>query len=138
MSKRNILLFVTALLAVGGLVLAGTFTWTAGGSTNDWDECHNWSLVGKGTCYPQEQDTDDAIFPSQGGPWSVNLTEATFDDLTIEADVTFGIASSPPWLSVDSLVVVGHGSSGTCGPDVNDAGTCLTFDVGTLLAARGQ
>ncbi len=75
--------------------------------------------------------------PAQGGPWEIDLTEATIDDMSVYIDVTFGIASSPPWLSVDTLTVVGSGSSGTCG-EVEDAGTCLTFDVGTLLAVRGQ
>jgi len=76
--------------------------------------------------------------PAQGGPWEIDLTEATIDDMSIYTDVTFGLASSPPWLSVDTLTVVGSGSGGSCGSDVEDAGTCLTFEQGTLLYARGS
>jgi len=142
MSKRNILLLVTAILAVGGLVLAGTFTWTAGAQTDDWDQCNNWSLVGQGRCYPQEEESDDAVIPAQGGPWSINLTEATIDDLTIATDVAFGTSTSPPWVSADTVTIVGSSGGDTCG-DAQGGGTCLQFmpaeqGPGTLIAARGQ
>jgi len=137
MNRKRICLVAAAILTAAGAVLAATYVWSGGGDDNDWDNCRNWDPPGQFfPCYPSTEN-HDAEVRAQGGPWTIDLIEETIDDLTIATDVTFGMATSPPWLSVDSLTVVGNGSSGTCG-EVEDAGTCLTFDVGTLLAVRGQ
>lgn len=99
--RKSMMLGLAAACAASAW--AATFSWTAHGADDDWDTCGNWVVIGGG-CSPDDGN-DDATVPYTSGGWTINLVQATMDDLTINGSVTFGNAGGTPELTVDSLTI---------------------------------
>ena len=110
------------ILAVGCafmLCLGGSFTWTGGGSTTDWDEDCNWLDTSICSGFPDDSN-DDALIPARlSGNWVVglvrNLSGAyVIDDLRIEGSV-FIVANSGenPILTTDTVTIKGGATTDT-------------------------
>lgn len=96
-------LAIARLLAPQPASNRASFTWTGGGSDDDWDTTGNWGPGGLG--YPD--DLDDATIPDSSGAWQVNLITVTIDDLAISGDVNFSGVTQGATLTMDSGTIVG-------------------------------
>ncbi|MCC7290654.1 MAG: hypothetical protein IT449_01180 [Phycisphaerales bacterium] len=106
MYKNKRLIAGAGAALAGGSLWAATFTWTGGGSDNDWDTTANWFSLACMNCYP-DGDNDDATIPASPGGYIVDLTDETIDDLAIEGDTDFFSDGGTTVLWVDSLTIVG-------------------------------
>ena len=89
--------------------LGATFTWTGGGTDDDWDNCENWTTSSIGECSPDDAN-DDAVI-DVGGVEPIDLVTTTIDDMTISAVVIFGAAEPNASLCVDSLTITAGGAA---------------------------
>lgn len=110
MAVLRIILVALAVVMVGGggVALATTYFWNGNQANHDWDDCLNWDVIGGVGCRYPSTTSDDAIIPSTGGPWTVELVNEAIDDLTISDDTDFGSATGTPvTLKVDTLTICG-------------------------------
>jgi len=92
------------MTAVAGTV-EGDFTWTGGGSTDDWSDAGNWNY---GNVYPGELDNSDqvSIQPSNSVVVTYDSTE-TIQSLTTDIDATLDIASGSLTITSDTAQLLG-------------------------------
>ena len=113
MKRKVVMRIILAALAVvmvgaGGVALATTYIWTDNQANHDWDDCLNWVSYGGAGCRYPSTTNDDAIIPSTGGPWTVELVTDGIDDLTISDDTDFDSATGGAvTLTVDTLTIAG-------------------------------
>ena len=95
------------MVGAGGVALAHTYAWTDSQANHEWDDCLNWNFIGGGAgCRYPSTTHDDAIIPSTGGPWTVELVTDAIDNLTISDDTDFDSSTgSPVTLTVDTLTI---------------------------------
>ena len=105
MRVRTLTLKLLAL-ACTATCMGATFTWTAGGADDDWDNTDNWFATGCLDCYPDDTN-DDATIPYTAGGYTVDLVTESIDDFAIAGSVDFYSASGgvPQTLTVQSLSI---------------------------------
>jgi len=114
-------------MACTATCLGATFTWDGGGADEDWDTCDNWSGIGLTCCYPCST-SDSAIIPydAQQVPWTIELTDETIDDLSVNASVAFYPDGASNTLTL----------SGTLTLTATQAPTLITMNSGAKIVSQ--
>ncbi|TWT43994.1 hypothetical protein RAS1_03980 [Phycisphaerae bacterium RAS1] len=99
MRKATVCFAGAAALALGGGADAALYTWTGGGSNNNWTTCGNWNYTEYAPfCYPRLPD-DIAAIESSGAPATIAIPLIDhFSELVIFRSVTFTKGGEVPKL----------------------------------------